>query len=197
METRSRSGPGWVAGCHGDSDGDVFAMGFCLAASTKYEIQKTTKLQAPHTSSDSNMTHKIPAIHALHSKKNPITWLWCSLTHSSYIYFIRSFLWNNLFFISLIQIQQRSTNIYIAEWSHLLDLNHQSSSFSSLIEITMQRRKVYINLNVLNLNSFALVVKINIKNTEWINRGPIIKSLSILDVKLICISTFTFLFRWV
>lgn len=73
METRSRSGPGWVGGCHGDSDGDVFAMGFCLAASTKYEIQKTTKLQAPHTSSDSNMTHKIPAIHALHSKKNPIT----------------------------------------------------------------------------------------------------------------------------
>jgi len=62
-----------LGGCHGDSDGDVFAMGFCLAASTKYEIQKTTKLQAPHTSSDSNMTHKIPAIHALHSKKNPIT----------------------------------------------------------------------------------------------------------------------------
>lgn len=90
METRSRSGPGWVAGCHGDSDGDVFAMGFCLAASTKYEIQKTTKLQAPHTSSDSNMTHKIPAIHALHSKKNPITWLWCSLTHSSFILYVIS-----------------------------------------------------------------------------------------------------------
>jgi len=48
---------------------------FCLAASTKYKRQQNSKrhTRARTQKSGQNMTHRIPAIHALHSKNIPIT----------------------------------------------------------------------------------------------------------------------------